>query len=155
MQTQYRANGRHRVLYQPRRDPRLQELALAMGTHCGKVVLAGIDAVSPNQKDPDGHRRLVAMELTRAVLPECFHMIAAVCGFYVEQKVPTLFFDLVAAARSTVNTPVRAVEAVPRSARRASQPAAAPSTAPGSVRPAGRPVRQRIPRQAVVNRRGA
>ena len=78
-------------------------------------------------------------------------MIAAVCGFYVEQKVPSLFFDLVAAARSTVNTPVRAVEAAPRSARRASQPVGAP----GAVRPAGRPVRQRIPRQAVVNRRGA
>ena len=143
MEQQYRANGRHRVLYEPRRDPRLQQLALAMGTHCGQLVLAGIDAVSPNQKDPDGHRRLVGMELTRTLLPEAFRMVAAVCGYTVEQRLPSLFPDLVVAASRTVAPPARTVEAAPRSTRRA--PRQNGPVAPGS----------RVPRRAVVNRRGA
>jgi len=147
MEQQARANGRHRVLYQPRKDPVLQQLALAMGTHCGKVILAGVDAVSPHQRDPDGHRRLVALDLTRALLPEVYRMVGAVCGYTVEQAVPSLLLDLVGAAQRTVVYAPRPVDATgataaARTMRRSAR--ATPPVAPGS----------RIPRRVVVNRRG-
>ena len=140
MEQQARANGRHRVLYEPRKDPVVQQHALELGQHLAHVVLQGVDAVSPNQHDPDGHRVLVASELTRAVLTEACRMVGAVTGWSIEQRLPAYGDVLGAASRATPPTP-RAVQAQPRSVRRAASRTRIP---PGG----------RVPTRVVVNRRG-
>jgi hypothetical protein len=140
MEQQHRANGRHRVLYEPRKDPVVQQHALELGRHCAGVVLQGVAAVSPNQQDPDGHRVLVASELTKAMLAEVYRMVGAVTGWAVEQQLQA-FGQVVGAAAGTVAPAQRVVQAQPRSVRRASQ----------AVRTAAR---QQVPRRIIVNRRG-
>ena len=137
MEQQARANGRHRVLYEPRKDPVVQQHALELGQHLAQVVLQGVAAVSPNQKDPDGHRVLVATELTRVILVEACRMVGAVTGWSLEQRLPAYGQVVGAASRATPPTP-RAVQAQPRGARRAVR-----------VPPGGR-----VPARVVVNRRG-
>lgn len=139
MEQEHRANGRHRVLYEPRKDPVVQQHALELGRHCAGVVLQGVAAVSPNQRDPDGHRVLVASELTKAMLAEVYRMVGAVTGWAVEQQLAraggSAFGQVVGAAAGTVVRPPRAVQAQPRAVRRAA-------------------TRQQVPRRVVVNRRG-
>jgi hypothetical protein len=137
---QARPHGHHRVLYQPRRDPVVQQHALELGRHCAEVVLQGVAAVSPHQKDPDGHRLLVATELTREMLAEVYRMVGAVTGWALEQRLSAsggpAYGQVAAAAGRTAPPPQRAVQAQPRGVRRAA--ARTP----------------RVPRQVVVNRRG-
>ena len=144
---QSRPNGHARLLYEPRKDPLIQRHALELGSHCARVVLQGVDAVSPHQKDPDGHRLLVAAELTQAMLKEIYRMVGAVTGWALEQQLTRsgapAFGHLGRAAVATAPPPRRVVQAQPRGVRRA-----AARTTPIPGRP------QRIPRQAVVNRRG-
>jgi hypothetical protein len=139
---QSRPNGHARVLYQPRRDPVIQQHALELGSHCARVVLQGVDAVSPHQKDPDGHRLLVATELTQAMLAEVYRMVGAVTGWALEQRLSAAggpaYGQVAAAAGRTAPPPRRGVQAAPRGQRRT---------------PVTRS-QQRVPRQAVVNRRG-
>ena len=141
MEQQARANGRHRVTYAPRKDPVVQQHALELGQHLAHVVLQGVGAVSPNQKDPDGHRLLVATELTRAVLTEAYRMVGAVTGWAVEQRLPS-YGQVVGAATGTVAPSPRVVQAAPRTVRRASRRGT-------PVPPGGR-----VPSRVVVNRRG-
>lgn len=136
METQYQANGRHRVLYEPRRDPVVQQHALELGAHCARVVLEGVAAVSPNQRDPDGHRLLVASELTKAMLAEVYRMVGAVAGWAIERQFAA-GGHVAGAAQTVAPPPRRAVQAQPRAQRRA-QPAQP----------------RRVPTRAVVNRRG-
>lgn len=146
MEQQHRANGRHRAVYAPRQDPVVQQHALELGQHLARVVLQGVGAVSPNQKDPDGHRLLVATELTRAVLTEAYRMVGAVTGWAVEQRLPSRG-QVVGAATGTVAPSPRVVQAgapgSPRGVRRASRRST-------PVPPGGR-----VPSRVVVNRRGA
>ena len=130
MEQQARANGRHRVLYEPRRDPVVQQHALELGRHCADVILQGVAAVSPHQQDPDGHRALVASELTKALLTEVYRMVGAVTGLVVEQRLPAFGSVVDAAQRPVVRAP-RVVVARPRGQKP-----------------------QRVPARAVFNRRG-
>jgi hypothetical protein len=131
MEQQARANGRHRVLYEPRRDPVVQQHALELGQHCAQIVLQGVEAVSPNQKDPDGHRALVASEFTRSLLTEVYRMVGAVTGLVVEQRLPSMGRVVGAAAQQPIVRRPRTVQARPRTQKV-----------------------QRVPARAVVNRRG-
>lgn len=135
MYQEVRPNGHARVLYEPRRDPVVQRHALELGQYCARIVLQGVEAVSPHQRDPDGHRVLVASELTKALLTEVYRMIGAVAGWSVEQRLPAYGEALKAASQTAPPAP-RTVQAQPRAQRRAAARA------------------QRIPRQAVANRRG-
>lgn len=138
---QVRPNGHARVLYEPRRDPVIQQHALELGKHVCRVVLQGVDAVSPHQRDPDGHRLLVASELTKQMLAEVYRMVGAVAGWALEQELAA-YGHAAAAAQSTAPPPPRIVYAQPRSG----------SSGKGQQRAAARA--QRVPRQAVANRRG-
>ena len=133
-----RPNGHARVLYQPRRDPVIQQHALELGTHVCRVVLQGVDAVSPHQRDPDGHRLLVANELTKQMLAEVYRMVGAVAGWALEQQL-VAYGRAAAAAQSTAPPPRRIVYAQPRGQQRAAARAQRAGT---------------IPRAAVANRRG-
>src|SRR5262245_16788103 len=122
---QARPNGHARLLYEPRKDPLVQRHALELGAHVARVVLAGVDAVSPKQRDPDGHRVLVAGELTQAMLKEVYRMVGAVAGWALEQQLPA-YGHLGRAAGATAPPPQRIVyaasragQAQPRSAQRA------------------------------------
>jgi len=140
---QVRPNGHARVLYEPRRDPVIQQHALELGKHVCRVVLQGVDAVSPHQRDPDGHRLLVASELTKQMLAEVYRMVGAVAGWALEQQLAATFGKgapgyghAAAAAQSTAPPPPRIVYAQPKGQQRAAARA------------------QRVPRNAVANRRG-
>jgi hypothetical protein len=160
-----RANGRHRVLYQPRHDPVVQMHALELGRHSARLILHGIDAVSPHQRDPDGHRLLVAAQLTQAMLSEIYRMIGGVTGTLLDQQVPGFGAAILDAADRVVRAPapMQDLTTPPAQARRQARrtPTSAQPrnvTVPG--RPSGgppggvHPVRQQVPRRAVVNRRG-
>ena len=140
MYQEVRPNGHARVLYEPRRNPVVQQHALELGQYCARIVLQGVEAVSPHQRDPDGHRVLVATELTKALLTEVYRMIGAVAGWSVEQRLPA-YGEAIKAASQTAPPAPRTVQAAPRGPQPRAQKRAAARA-------------QRIPRQAVANRRG-
>ncbi len=156
---QYQANGHHRVLYQPRRDPVVQMHALELGRHSARLILHGLEAVSPNQRDPDGHRLLVAAQLTQAMLSEIYRMIGGVTGTLLDQQVPGFGAAVFRAAEQVVRGPEPMQDATTPAAQARRQARKTPTAAqPRPVRTPARPAsaaRQQVPRRAVVNRRGA
>lgn len=107
METQERRTGRHRLVYRAQQDPRVLNLVSVLAAHLGTVVEQGVDAVSPNQADPDGQRRRVAVELSGALLKEVFRMVARALAFEVQHRVPFAGGGVVRAAQEALRGGVR------------------------------------------------
>lgn len=90
METQYRSSGRHRLAYRPREDPIVEGAVRALCRRLAEVVAQGVDAVSPLQSDPDGHRRRVTIDLTGALLTQVFRLVAGTLAQEVQRRVPSL-----------------------------------------------------------------
>jgi len=107
VETQERSTGRHRIVYRAREDRRLQQLVGVLAEQLTRVVEQGVEAVSPNQRDPDGQRRRVAAELSGALLSEVFRLLAIALAARVQQRVPFGASGVLRAAQEATRGGVR------------------------------------------------
>jgi hypothetical protein len=131
------------VVYAPWRDPRVQQLTVDLGMHLAEVICAGADAVSPHQRDPDGHRRVVTTQIARHLLAQVYTMVGEVTAAAVTGRRGTLG-SLGAAVQRASQASIR--QPTPQVVVRRTPPVSPPHTVPVSRT-------TRAPRSVVVNSR--